>query len=412
MSKSFVAAQDTNRKRIRGLWKRGDKYYLQVKLAGEKTPRKLPLEAASLSEAKSAMEAKRTELRVGDVPLRGRKPGFTECAENYLRILEMAERPPKAARTIREERLVLDRWKAHLGNTRIDQISPAQIAAYRDARLKEGLSPRTINLHVTVLRNVLAKAVDDGQLREVPKIRRFKNSEARPPARPRLSDKEFEDLCQAALKHSGKNGQLLHDLLRFLGFSGARKTEALHMLWRDIDLSGGLITFRNPKGGVARSMEINPSLRRHLADMATRRDEECSYLFPSPERGSRDEPASSLSESFHRALAATQLDAFALKESKSDARLKKRTRLGFHDLRRFFATRALELAADPQTVSRWIGHKDGGALLLKTYAAVRAAHRAAVAAKLDFSTPAVSDGNDHPGDPPNARSRPSGGHER
>ena len=232
---------------------------------------------------------------------------------------------------------------------------------------------------------MLAKAVAIEVLDRLPKFGRFKRAETLAPSRPRLSDEEFEKLCRAALEKSGRNGQLLHDLLRFLGYSGARKMEAQRMLWRDVDLDGGLITFRNPKGGVSRSMELNPSLKKHLADMRKRRDPDSSYLFPSPERGSRDEPASNLVEAFKRAIEATGLDGFAQKESESDSRLKKRVRLGFHDLRRYFATRVMELGADPQTVSRWIGHKDGGILLLKTYASVRAEHRAEMAAKLDLS---------------------------
>jgi hypothetical protein len=76
MGKSFVAVQDTHRKRIRGLWKRGEKTLSRGEPAGEKTPRKFPLEAASVSETKAAMEAKRTDLRIG----------------NYLRVLELTER--------------------------------------------------------------------------------------------------------------------------------------------------------------------------------------------------------------------------------------------------------------------------------------------------------------------------------
>ena len=50
-------------------------------------------------------------------------------------------------------------------------------------------------------------------------------------------------------------------------------------------------------------------------------------------------------------------------------------RLGFphftlRSLRRMFITRALMRGVDVQTVSRWQGHVDGGALLLRTYAHV------------------------------------------
>ncbi len=163
------------------------------------------------------------------------------------------------------------------------------------------------------------------------------------------------------------------------------------MLWKDVNFTGGLVTFRNSKGGVTRSMEMNPSLKKHLADMWKRRDPESSYLFPSPERGSKDEPFSNLVEAFNRAITATGLDKFAQKESENDIRLEKRIRLGFHDLRRYFATRALELGVDAQTVSRWLGHKDGGILVLKSYASVRAEHRAVMAAKLDLSVKLPTD---------------------
>lgn len=143
-------------------------------------------------------------------------------------------------------------------------------------------------------------------------------------------------------------------------------------------------------------MEMNPALRTHLQAMKQRRDPESSYLYPSPECGKRDEHAKSLVESFNRAMTACGLHKFASVKAQTDPRLKRRTRPGLHDIRRFFATRVLELGADPQTVSRWIGHRDGGALLLKTYASVRADHHAAIAAKIDLSVvpPAsVADGS-------------------
>ncbi|MEI6562587.1 MAG: tyrosine-type recombinase/integrase [Verrucomicrobiota bacterium] len=191
---------------------------------------------------------------------------------------------------------MLEKWKGALFNTRIDQVTKAQIAAYRDARLVEGMAPRTINIHLSILRHVFAKAVNDGIIEKLPPFGRFKNSVAQAPSRPRLTDEEFEMLCRAALEESGRNGQLLHDLLRFLGYSGARKTEAQQMLWRDVDFKGDRITFRSTKGGVTRSMDMNPSLKNHLAEMWERRDPESSYLFPSLERGSRDEPVSNLEQ--------------------------------------------------------------------------------------------------------------------
>lgn len=56
--------------------------------------------------------------------------------------------------------------------------------------------------------------------------------------------------------------------------------------------------------------------------------------------------------------------------------------LRIHDLRHFFATFALESGVDVGTVSRWLGHKDGGVLVLRTYGHLRDDHSLASAAKL------------------------------
>jgi len=59
-------------------------------------------------------------------------------------------------------------------------------------------------------------------------------------------------------------------------------------------------------------------------------------------------------------------------------------RLTHHDLRHLFATRCIEAGVDIPTVSRWLGHKDGGALAMKTYGHLRDEHSQAIAAKVTF----------------------------
>jgi integrase len=50
-----------------------------------------------------------------------------------------------------------------------------------------------------------------------------------------------------------------------------------------------------------------------------------------------------------------------------------------------FATRCIESGVDIPTVSRWLGHKDGGALLMKTYGHLRREHSQAQAKRVTFS---------------------------
>jgi integrase len=60
-------------------------------------------------------------------------------------------------------------------------------------------------------------------------------------------------------------------------------------------------------------------------------------------------------------------------------------RITHHDLRHLFATRCIESGVDIPTVSRWLGHKDGGALAMKTYGHLRREHSIAQAQKVSFA---------------------------
>jgi integrase len=55
-----------------------------------------------------------------------------------------------------------------------------------------------------------------------------------------------------------------------------------------------------------------------------------------------------------------------------------------HSLRHLFATRAIESGVPVPTVARWLGHQDGGALLLKTYSHLLDSHSQASAQKVVF----------------------------
>ena len=60
-------------------------------------------------------------------------------------------------------------------------------------------------------------------------------------------------------------------------------------------------------------------------------------------------------------------------------------RFTHHDLRHLFATLCIESGVDIPTVSRWLGHKDGGALAMKVYGHLRDQHSVNMAQKVTFS---------------------------
>ncbi|NBR87158.1 MAG: hypothetical protein EB141_05590 [Verrucomicrobia bacterium] len=66
------------------------------------------------------------------------------------------------------------------------------------------------------------------------------------------------------------------------------------------------------------------------------------------------------------------------------AKLVGMARITHHDLRHLFATRRIESGVDIPTVSRLLGHKDGGALAMKVYGHLRDQHSQAMASKVTF----------------------------
>jgi integrase len=61
-------------------------------------------------------------------------------------------------------------------------------------------------------------------------------------------------------------------------------------------------------------------------------------------------------------------------------------KLSHHDLRHYFATICIESGVDIPTVSRWLGHADGGVLAMKTYGHLRDEHSQAAMQKVNFGS--------------------------
>ena len=156
------------------------------------------------------------------------------------------------------------------------------------------------------------------------------------------------------------------DFLRGLAFTGCRKGEAAEIAWRDIDFAAGEIVVRGDaetatKNWTVRRVPLIPEARELFRQMRAERADE-------------------------------SLDAkvFAVREAQKalDRACKKvgADRVTHHDLRHLFATRCIESGVDIPTVSRWLGHKDGGALAMKTYGHLRREHSIAQAQRVTFAS--------------------------
>jgi integrase len=388
-SAKFMPVRDSRNRRVPGLYQRNGRFYAQLWVDrgfGKKSARRFALfdsdnlPVRTLHGAKEALEIKRHERREDSLPILGHKPIFSDYSNRYF---EKATVQRKRAGTIENEQQAVSRWRSHIGHLRIDKITAPIIASFLDKRLKGGvfggrklgaISERTANLDLMTLRNVLKSAVDDGYLRDLPKMKLLEEPPS--PKRQLLTPAEFERLILAARNNCEKNGRQLADYLRFLAFSGAREQEALRIKWTDVDFERERLTIGSDqlsKNRESRTVEFNPRLESLLREIRRRRAPDCSWLFPSPRRGSRDEHAISFRESLKIARKAAELEW-----------------VGFHDFRHYFCSMCVMTGIDFMTIAAWLGHRDGGLLVGKVYGHLLDEHRQRAAKRVRFDSGVLS----------------------
>ncbi len=383
---SFTGVFDSRKRRIRGLWQRGTRFYAQLTItdptAGKKKVQRVPLVDAdgqspgTVPQAVQLMNALRVKRAQTGLEVHSRRaPTFADYVTRYLAAISAGE-GTKKPRTVAAERSYLNAWVRHFGDLRLGAIRKLHVGDFTTKRLAGGSSPRTVNLAVTILRNVLNRAVDDGLLPVMP-LEGLKPLKITRRERKLVTADAIDAICATALsKLPGsqtavtKNGREFADYLRFLQYTGAREQEALGTRWVDVDFDRGQVTIGaegDTKNRSSRVVDFNPKLRSHLEDMHRRYAGVSEWLFPSPQRGERDIPA----RSFRESLKLVRASAGYL-------------RFGFHDLRHHFISTAVMAGIDFMTIARWVGHRDGGVLIGKVYGHLADEHRKRMAEKLTF----------------------------
>lgn len=316
------------------------------------------------------LERKRTENRDGKLPQRGHQPRFEDFAREYL---DSPTLVAKKEGTRQNERQAIARWVAHLGGVRVDRITAKEIHAFRENRLRGGASARTVNLDGVALRNVLKLAEERGHVEALPAVKQLKQ---KPPAKKALLTKEeIARLIAATTADITKNKELFRCYLRFLALTGAREKEALAVRWADVDFTREMVTIGSEgvaKNHRSRDVDFSPELGALLRSMQASCPPDSSWLFPSPQRGSRDVAAQTLRESL-----------LLVREKAGLAKV------GFHHLRHFFASQCVMAGLDFMTIAAWLGHSDGGILVGKVYGHLADTHKKAAAKKLSFLGEAV-----------------------
>jgi integrase len=241
----------------------------------------------------------------------------------------------------------------HLGEVKIQKLSPERVGQWHAALIAEGLAPRTVGHAHKVLGAALKQAVENGTLaRNVTTIRR-------PPS---VEQQEIEILNPDQIKAvlDGLAGHALHPIASLALATGMRRGELLALQWSEVDLDRAVLRVERSVEETRSGLRVKPPKtkrgRRNIGlppeAVATLREHrkrqiELRLLLgqggqPSLVFGTLEgEPLSpnGISRSWRQTCAARKLP-----------------RVSFHALRHTHASMLIRAGVDVLTISRRLGH--------------------------------------------------------
>ncbi len=240
--------------------------------------------------------------------------------------------------------------------------------------LRKGNSASSVNRAIDTLKAILNIAVQNGQIHSNPVLvqpatgRLKKKVEQKKLILPSRAEVTALLVGMRAIPGWGQEAALL---CRFLKMSGARIGEIPRTTWRKVGWDRKQI---------------------HLPGYKTETSDRIIPLFPALE-----ELLKEITE-FRKRVSATRSDKktfldpddaiFRIQECQKTidtaAKAANVTRITHHDFRHLFATAVIESGVDIPTLSRWLGHSDGGVLAMKTYGHLRLEHSQMSAQKVVF----------------------------
>lgn len=275
------------------------------------------------------------------------------------------ERKPLTKRSAKDRIGALKRSWPQLEKLDVRAVTKADCLAWVTSATGK-MSASSYNQVVRHLRRAFDVAIEKGCRADNPAAtiewRREEPKELRLP-----EPKEFRKLVASVRNCGWVDAEASARFIEFLAYTGCRLTEAINVRWADVDFQRLKIKVRGDpitgtkgnKGQRPREVPMIADARQLLKKIRKERPDEPPETSILQQRTAR------------KALAHACLRLGIAK-------------LSHHDLRHLFATRCIESGVDIPTVSRWLGHKDGGALAMRVYGHLRDQHSQTMAGKVKF----------------------------
>ena len=260
-------------------------------------------------------------------------PAFAAWAERFM--AECAKPQNKVSEVESKQRILDNHLLPTFGKMPIDRIGRDEIKAYRTRKLKDGLSPKSVNNHITVLTRILGEAVESGLLEFVPRLKRLKM----PPLKVDfLTAEEATALVEAA------EGQW-KVMIQLALTTGLRQGELLGLQWQDVNLDRRFLVVRRsifrgrvgtPKSNKERVLPLNDGI---VAALIAHKHGKGPWVFS----GSGGDPLTD------------QQCKWPLWRACARSGLRQ---IGWHLLRHTFASHLVQAGVNILEVQRYLGHSD------------------------------------------------------
>lgn len=340
-------------------------YFARAKVGGKLIRKSLKTKVLSVAKLRLGDEIKKEhqtqELNLAAIV---GKMSFQEAWEKYKQRMESNSDIKPSTKKYKKEifQSLLKTWPS-LPEADLRKITKAECLEWRTAYAQKYGSTR-LNGAVSLLRHIIQIGIDSGIRYDNPanlvKRAKVKRKHLHLP-----EPEQFEKFVDELEAGGGRASQDCADLVRFLAYGGFRKTEAANITWSDCNFAKNRITVKgDPETGTknseVREVPMIPDMKKLLERLRAERSDE-----------PKDKPVMQVRE--------------CQKAMDRAAKVVGMERITHHDLRHLFATRCIESGVDIPTVSRWLGHKDGGALAMKVYGHLRDQHSTDMAQMVTFT---------------------------
>ncbi|MGH7952913.1 MAG: tyrosine-type recombinase/integrase [Limisphaerales bacterium] len=281
---------------------------------------------------------------------------FDEAARRWIETTRHALKES----TVKRRETYLKAIAPHFLGLQIRNIRPSHCEAWLAERKTKASA--TLAKELDTMRGVFQYADEQGWILRDPS-KSIKRPRVRNKSPHVLTREQFQSIVSEIRAESQGKGHDGADLVELLAYSGMRLNEACSLRWHDVNFSGGVFTVTGGERGTKNYEQRTVPLFAEMRVLI--------------ERIKRERGGGAQNDFVIRTATARQcLETASRKLALPN--------FHHHSLRHYFASCAVESGADIPTIAGWLGHKDGGALLMKRYSHLRQSHSIEQSKRVSF----------------------------